>query len=66
MDKNIKYLDFPEIPNGMKLTLFYDIESLPKVFNIEDISELVNKRQRIPYVEGKCSPPSYELCPIIE
>lgn len=66
MDKNINYLDFPVTQNGMKLIIFYAIESLPEGFSIEDILELVNKRQKIPYVKGKCSPPSCELYPSIE
>ena len=65
MTKNIKYLDLPEIQTGMKLILFYDIKSLPIGFIIKDILELANKRQKIPYVEGKGSSPSYEVYPII-
>ena len=65
MNENIKYIDFPQIQNGMKPTLFYANESLPTGFSIQDISELVNKRQKIPYVEGKSSPPAYEFYPII-
>lgn len=66
MDKNIKYHDFPETQKGVKLIIFYAIESLPEGFSVEDILELVNKRQKIPYIKGKCSPPSCELYPLIE
>ena len=66
MKENIKYIEVPESQNGIKPTIFYDIECLPEGISIETISELAEKDKNIPYVECKGIIPTFHFYQISE